>query len=147
MKYNIEKPNQTIKSQLIQKIEKKTKPPESLGRLEEIAQKIGLIQQTTKPQLSNPTILVFSGDHGIATEGVSPFPQEVTRQMVLNFTNEGAAINVFAKQNGIDIKVIDSGVKGEFDETTKQKIINQKIAEGTKSFLHGPAMTNEQCNE
>ena len=147
MNYIIEKPNQSIKSQLIQKINNKTKPPESLGRLEEIAQKIGLIQQTTTPELSKPSILIFSGDHGIATEGVSPFPQEVTQQMVLNFTNEGAAINVFAKQNGIDIKVIDSGVKGEFDETTKQKIINQKIAEGTKSFLHGPAMNHEQCNE
>ena len=147
MNFKVDKPNDEIKNQLAQKIDNKTKPPGSLGRLEEIAKKIGLIQQTTEPQLSTPTILVFSGDHGIATEGVSPFPQEVTQQMVLNFINEGAAINVFAKQNGIDIKVIDSGVKGDFDETSKQKIINLKIAEGTKSFLHGPAMTNEQCNE
>ena len=146
MNFNVDKPNHEIKSHLAQKIDNKTKPPGSLGRLEEIAQKIGLIQQTTTPELSKPSILVFSGDHGIATEGVSPFPQEVTQQMVLNFINEGAAINVFAKQNGIDIKVIDAGVKGEFEETARQKIINLKIAEGTKSFLHGPAMTNEQCN-
>ena len=147
MDFKIEKPNQEIKNQLAHKIDNKTKPPGSLGRLEEIVQKIGLIQQTTTPELSKPSILVFSGDHGIATEGVSPFPQEVTQQMVLNFINEGAAINVFAKQNHIDIKVIDAGVKGEFDETIKQKIINLKIAEGTRSFLHGQAMTKEQCNE
>ena len=147
MDFNIQKPNKELKNQLAHKIDNKTKPPGSLGRLEEIAQKIGLIQQTLTPELSKPSILVFSGDHGIATEGVSPFPQEVTQQMVLNFISEGAAINVFAKQNGIDITVIDAGIKGEFDETAQQKIINLKIAEGTKSFLHEPAMTDKQCNE
>ena len=147
MDFKIDKPNQVIKNQLAHKIDNKTKPPESLGRLEEIAQKIGLIQQTTTPELLNPSILVFSGDHGIATEGVSPFPQEVTQQMVLNFTKEGAAINVFAKQNDINISIIDSGVKGQFDDNARQKIKNLKIAEGTKSFLNGPAMTPEQCQK
>lgn len=147
MVFKIEKTNQEIKNQLTHKIDNKTKPPGSLGRLEEIAQKIGLIQQTTTPELTKPSILIFSGDHGIATEGVSPFPQEVTLQMVLNFTHEGAAINVFAKQNDINISIIDAGVKGQFDDNARQKIKDLKIAEGTKSFLHGPAMTTEQCQK
>ncbi len=147
MDFKIQKPNQEIKNQLAHKINNKTKPPGSLGRLEEIAQKIGLIQQTLTPELSKPSILVFSGDHGIATEGVSPFPQEVTQQMVLNFISKGAAINVFAKQNGMDISIIDAGVKGQFGNEAKHKIRDLKIAEGTNSFLHGSAMTSEQCQK
>jgi len=147
MNFMIEKPNQKITEQLEQKIQTKTKPPGSLGKLEDIAEKVGTIQQTTHPELIAPHILVFSADHGIAKEGVSPFPQEVTQQMVMNFVNGGAAINVFGRQNGIDIKVIDAGVKGQFDTAIKQEIIDAKIAEGTKSFLKEPAMTNEQCKE
>ncbi len=145
MNYSISKPNQKIKDKIKHKIDNKTKPPGSLGKLEEIALQICLIQQTDSPELRNPNIIVFSGDHGIANEGVSPFPQEVTRQMVLNFIDKGAAINVFSKQHNIHVKVVDSGVKGEFTYREKEKLLNYKIAHGTQSFLNGPAMTEEQC--
>ena len=147
MNFSIKKPGNKIAEQLSHKINNKTKPLGSLGRLEEIAQKTGLIQQTLTPELKAPAILVFSADHGIAAEGVSPFPQEVTQQMVLNFVNGGAGINVFARQNGIGIKVVDAGVKGDFDDSIKSEIINAKIAEGTRSFLNAPAMTIEQCKQ
>lgn len=147
IKFNIEKPDLSIKKELKRKTDGKTKPVDSLGQLEEIALQVGTIQQKLDPELKKPTILVFASDHGIASEGVSPFPQEVTRQMVMNFINEGAAINVFAKQNDISIQVIDAGVKGNFDRALHHKIIDQKIAEGTKSFMEGAAMTHSQCEE
>jgi nicotinate-nucleotide--dimethylbenzimidazole phosphoribosyltransferase len=147
MNHNINQTNPAIKEKLISKINNKTKPVGSLGLLEKIALQIGLIQQTVSPTLKNPHIIVFSADHGIAKEGVSPYPQEVTQQMVKNFTNEGAAINVFARQNNLKIEIVDAGVIGEFPDEIKRKIVNQKIAHGTKSFLNGPAMNTGQCSE
>lgn len=125
------------------KIDHKTKPVGALGQLEEVAAKIAAIQNTLEPRLQQPHILVFAGDHGIANEGVSKYPQEVTYQMVLNFLSGGAAINVFCQQHNIVLKVIDAGVIGAFEP--HPNLVNNKVAEGTESFLESTAMTLEQC--
>jgi nicotinate-nucleotide--dimethylbenzimidazole phosphoribosyltransferase len=137
--------NKALTADLTHKINQKTKPLGALGRLEEIALQIGLIQQTLTPKLHKPTMLVFAGDHGIANSGVSPFPQAVTAQMVLNFLGGGAAINVFARQNGFALRVIDAGVNHVFE--AHPDLIDAKIAIGTANFLHEPAMTQTQCEQ
>lgn len=137
--------HQTLRAALIQKINQKTKPLGALGRLETLALQIGLVQQTEHPALCLPTMLVFAGDHGITEEGVSPYPQAVTAQMVLNFLNGGAAINVFARQHGFQLSVIDSGVNAVFE--SHPQLIDAKVGMGTANFLHQPAMTAEQCTQ
>jgi nicotinate-nucleotide--dimethylbenzimidazole phosphoribosyltransferase len=133
----------TLKTALQQKVDQKTKPLGALGRLEEIALQIGQIQNTLSPKLNKPTMLVFAGDHGIAASGVSPYPQAVTAQMVLNFLNGGAGINVFAKQQGFKLCVIDAGINHVFDE--HPGLIDAKIGMGTANFLNAPAMTQNEC--
>lgn len=142
MNFNISKPNTELAEKLQYKIDFKTKPIGSLGVLEKLAVKIGCIQNTLSPELKQPTIMVFAADHGIALDGVSPYPQDVTWQMVANFINGGAAINVFSRQNGIDIRIIDAGVNFDFDKGSG--VINAKVDYGTKSYLHESAMTDEQ---
>ena len=132
-----------IAEELKRLIDNKTKPLGSLGMLEALALQIGSILGTTKPQLINPHLVVFAADHGIALEGVSAFPQEVTRQMVLNFLNGGAAINVFCRQHDIHLQVIDAGVNYDFEDNLP--LGDGKRAKGTASFLQGPAMTSEQA--
>ncbi len=130
---------------LQQKIDGKTKPPGALGMLEKIALQAGLVFNTLTPEIRDPQIVVFAADHGIAAEGVSAYPAEVTPQMVLNFVRGGAAINVFCRQHGIGLTVVDAGVDFDFDPALP--IVPHKIAKGTRSFLHGPAMEPAQVQE
>ncbi|MFC5459356.1 nicotinate-nucleotide--dimethylbenzimidazole phosphoribosyltransferase [Massilia niabensis] len=124
-------------------IDNKTKPLGSLGRLEELARQIGLVQATTTPTILDPAILVFAGDHGVVAEGVSAYPQEVTWQMVENFLAGGAAINVFARQNACAIHVVDAGVNHAFGE--RAGLIDRKVAFGTRNFAVEPAMSGDEC--
>lgn len=133
------------KGALLHKINHKTKPQGALGTLELLALQIGLVQNTLSPQLTRPCMLVFAADHGIASIGVSPYPQSVTAQMVRNFLNGGAAINVFTKQHHFELCVIDAGVNDRFEANTN--LIDAKISLGTANFLYEPAMTRVQCLE
>lgn len=135
----------SIQKALQHKIDTRTKPIGSLGKLEHIALQIGSVQNTLTPSLEKPTILVFGADHGITAEGVSPYPKEVTRQMVLNFVEGGAAINVFCRQHNIDLRIIDAGV--DYDFPKNATIINAKLAYGTENMMVKPAMTIEICQK
>lgn len=134
----------TLKKQLQQKIDGKTKPLGALGHLETLALQIGSVQKTLNPQLKKPSIVVFAADHGLAKEGVSAYPPEVTHQMVHNFLKGGAAINVFCKHNGIALQIVDAGVNFDFDE--HPELIKAKAAYGTQSVLSQKAMTAEQLD-
>jgi len=142
--FSIASINNRLKIALQEKIDQKTKPLGALGMLEDIALQIGQIQNTLSPEIKSPSIVVFAGDHGISRKGeVNPFPQEVTAQMVLNFANKGAAINVLCKTNNIDLHVVDAGVN--YDFASNDSIIDAKIDFGTRNYQNQAAMTDEQC--
>lgn len=133
-----------LKDDILDKINHKTKPLGSLGVLENIVLQIGQIQNTTNPIIKKPTIVVFAGDHGVVNNHpVSPYPQVVTQQMVLNFLNEGAAINVFCKQNNIELNIVDAGVNVDFE--THKNLINAKVHNGTKDYTLEKAMSFDKC--
>lgn len=126
------------------KIARKTKPPGSLGRLETLAWQIGRVRASLEPTLNQPHLLVFAADHGAARVGLSAYPQDVTWQMVENFLAGGAAINVFARANGLALTVVDAGVAHEFGP--RPGLIDAKVSPiGTASYLEGPAMSDDQC--
>lgn len=142
MNFTIEKPNLSIHDKLVDKINNLTKPKGSLGRLEELALKIGLIQQSLSPTLSNPHNILFAADHGIVEEDVSKSPKEITWQQLSNFLHGGAGINFLCRQNGFKLLLVDSGV--DYDLPYESGIVNMSVGRGTKNFLYGPAMSREE---
>ena len=122
-----------------------TKPPGSLGRLEELSIQLAGIMGKEIPEIKDKVIITMAGDHGVVAEGVSAFPQEVTPQMVMNFLYEGAAINVLAKHVGARITIVDIGVATEME--THPDLINKKVALGTKNMTKGPAMTRVEAEQ
>lgn len=140
--FDIQHPDERIRSEVQQKIDNLNKPKGSLGRLESLAMQICLIQQTLSPSLSHPCHLLLGGDHGIEREGVSLSPREVTWQQMINFTRGGGGVNMFCRQHGFDLHIVDVGV--DHDLSTFHDIINRKIAHGTQNFLYEPAMSVEQ---
>ncbi len=122
-----------------------TKPPGSLGKLEELAIQFSAIQKTQQPKISNVQISIFAADHGIANENVSAFPQVVTTEMIKNFSRGGAAISVLAKELKAKLEVIDLGTVVEAGEL--DGVISSRIAMGTDNFANQAAMTEEQLEK
>ena len=125
------------------RLDNKTKPPGSLGRLEEFARRYVAMTGKTDPRIGKKAIFTFAGDHGVVAEGVSAFPREVTPQMVLNFLRGGAGLNVLARHAGAEVRVVDIGV--DYDFEPHPGLVIRKIARGTRNFAKGPAMTVEEA--
>ena len=134
-----------LEARVQQAIDQKTKPLGALGRLEQLALQLAMIQNREIPQISFPTWLVFAADHGIAQQGVSPYPATVTAQMVANFLAGGAAINVFARLHQFDLQVVDAGVASPLAD--HPDLLRRPIALGTKDFSLDPAMSQTQLDE
>lgn len=142
--FDIQPVNTSLKTAIQEKIDNLNKPKGSLGRLEELAMQISLIQQTLEPSLAHPCHLLLGGDHGIEREGVSVSPREVTWQQMINFSQGGGGVNMFCRQHGFNLRIIDVGV--DYDLSNIPGIINRKIARGTNNFLYEPAMSEEEFN-
>ncbi|MBS3737076.1 nicotinate-nucleotide--dimethylbenzimidazole phosphoribosyltransferase [Candidatus Bipolaricaulota bacterium] len=136
--------NSKVRDKATRRMNNLTKPKGSLGKLEDLAIKIAGIRGELDPTMEDRYSLVFAGDHGVAAEGVSAYPQEVTVQMLENFIHEGAAINVLGKNVGSRVRVIDVGVASE---EVPRPVLERKISKGTKNFLRGPAMSREEALE
>ena len=122
-----------------------TKPRGSLGRLEELSIQLAGIKANSFPSVERKAVIVMAADHGVALEGVSAYPSEVTAQMVLNFLRGGAAINVLARQSGARVTVVDIGVTTDFEPMSG--LIRRKVMCGTRNQAHGPAMTRLEAEE
>lgn len=140
--FHIEKPDENLRPSIIDKINNLTKPKGSLGRLEEIALQIALIQQTLTPALHKPQNIIFAADHGIVEEGVSLSPKEVTWQQLSNFLHGGAGVNFLCRQHGFELKIVDAGV--DYDLPYEKGIIDMKVRRGTRNYLYEAAMTKEE---
>ena len=128
---------------LQRRIDGKTKPLGALGQLEALALQLGCILGTDSPRLTEPQLVVFAADHGLAAQGVSAYPSDVTWQMVENFLAGGAAGSVLARQHGLALTVVDAGVRHDF--APRPGLVQRKIGPGTANSLIGPAMTDSQC--
>lgn len=140
--FHIEKPDENLRPSIIDKINNLTKPKGSLGRLEEIALQIALIQQTLTPALHKPQNIIFAADHGIVDEGVSLSPKEVTWQQLSNFLHGGAGVNFLCRQHGFELKIVDAGV--DYDLPYEKGIIDMKVRRSTHNYLYEAAMTKEE---
>lgn len=143
-KFNILPVDLSIESGIINKIDNLTKPKGALGRLEELALQICLIQQTLTPELRKPHNVLFAADHGILEEGVSVSPKEVTWQQLSHFSKGGAGINFLCEQHGFKLVLVDAGV--DYDIPAGHGIIDMKVGKGTRNFLYCPAMTKDELN-
>ena len=143
--FNIQSVDQTIKPKIQAKIDNLNKPKGSLGRLEQLAMQICLIQQSLEPSLAHPCHLLLGGDHGIEREGVSVSPRCVTWQQMINFTHGGGGVNMFCRQHGFKLRIVDVGV--DYDLSGIDGIIHRKIARGTRNFLYEPAMSEAEFNQ
>ena len=140
--FNIVPVDRSMQGAIQAKIDNLNKPKGSLGRLEELAMQVCLIQQTLEPSLAHPCHLLLGGDHGIEREGVSVSPREVTWQQMINFTKGGGGVNMFCRQHGFKLRIVDVGV--DYDLSGVEGIIDRKIARGTKNFLYEPAMSEDE---
>jgi nicotinate-nucleotide--dimethylbenzimidazole phosphoribosyltransferase len=139
----LDSPSSHLDGSIAHAIDTKTKPPGSLGEIERLAARIARIQGTVAPQMERCSMTLFAGDHGIATAGVSAYPQAVTRQMVLNFLAGGAAANVFARSNSIDLIVVDAGVAGGPFEP-HPALLDRRIGDGTANYANTAAMAGDE---
>jgi nicotinate-nucleotide--dimethylbenzimidazole phosphoribosyltransferase len=125
-----------------QHLDQLTKPPGSLGKLEDIAKQLAGISGETIPGIGKKAVIVMAADHGVCEEGVSAFPSEVTQQMVLNFCNGGAAVNVLARHTGADVICVDVGVNADIEH---ESLYSRKVRKGTDNMAKGPAMSEEEA--
>lgn len=130
-----------------EKLDNKTKPVGSLGTLEAVAAQLAAIQGSFSPQVSLKRMLIFAASHGVAAEGISAYPAEVTGQMVLNFLSGGAAINVLARHGNMQLHVIDVGVDADLPDGVRdvRSFFNKRVRRGTRNFAKEPAMTVDEC--
>ena len=135
-------PDEQIRTEVAHALDRKTKPRNSLGRLEDLASTVAAIRRTPLPELPIPAIVLAAGDHGITAEGVSAYPAEVTGQMVLSFLGGGAAVNVLAREAGARLVLVDAGILAPIDAPGIRQV---RLGSGTQSFVAGPAMTAEQA--
>ncbi len=139
--------NSKFAEQAQQRLDSLTKPQGSLGRLEEFAKQLVAITENQMPELDKKAVFTFAGDHGVAEEGVSAFPKEVTGQMVFNFLNGGAGINVLARHAGAEVVVVDIGVDCDFSGLKNIPLAIKKVVYGTKNMKKGPAMTRDEAQK
>ena len=135
--------DESARAQASQRQNTLTKPPGSLGRLEEVAIALAAMQGCEKPQIKQPSITVFAGDHGVVAEGVAAFPQAVTQLMLVNFVAGGAAISVLAREQNARLEVVDVGTLAA---ETIDGVVNDKSASGTANLAWQPAMTPAQLD-
>jgi nicotinate-nucleotide--dimethylbenzimidazole phosphoribosyltransferase len=139
----VKAPDESIRTKVARRLDGKTKPPGSLGRLEDLACAVAAIQGTDRPSVRRKAVVVMAADHGVAAAGVSAYPQEVTGQMIANFAGGGAAICVLARQAGAEVTIVDIGSASP--KKAPPSVLDRRIGRGTRDFTKGPAMTRDEA--